>query len=88
MSEPYRRRVEVVARVLYREWMGDDFDEYPWDDENVPSNETVEEAQGVAQKVVDALADDYQADDRRFEQAVNRAARELLQELVRDLDAR
>lgn len=86
-STQSKRRIEVIARVLYRHWMEDDYDDFPWDDENEPSNETAEEALEIAEKVEQAIAGDYQADDRRFERAVDRAARDRLQSLVRSLDA-
>lgn len=86
LSSARNERVETVARALYRDLMAEDYDEFPWDDENQPSSETVEEARHFAELAVDALANAYLADDRRFERAVERAARERLQQLVRSLD--
>jgi hypothetical protein len=80
-------RVEIVARAIYRDLMGEDYDEFPWDDENKPSSETVEEAECLAEIAVDALDEHYKADDEHFERAVHEAARRRLQELVRALDA-
>jgi hypothetical protein len=44
LSPRRNRRVEIVARAVYRWLMGEDYDEFPWDDEHEPSSETVEEA--------------------------------------------
>lgn len=81
------RREEIVARALYRHFMDEDYDEFPWDDENLPSSETVEEAERLAEVAVAALDEHYAADDERFRRAVDEAARERLQQLVRSLDA-
>lgn len=50
-----KARVEVVARRLYREFMAEDYDEFPWDDENIPSSETEREARALAALVIEAL---------------------------------
>jgi hypothetical protein len=39
---------EQAARVYYRWMMGDDYESFPWDDENEPSNETKREAEQFA----------------------------------------
>lgn len=89
MSEESARsvRVEVAARALYRHWMAEDYDEFPWDDEKQPSNETVEEAVELANLVVRALDENYRTDDERFRRAVDEAARRRLQNLVYALDS-
>lgn len=49
---------ETVARALYRDLMGDDYSDFPWDDDNVPSNETEQEARHfgeVAEQVLVSL---------------------------------
>lgn len=76
-----------MARALYQSFMGEDYDEFPWDDENTPSSETVEESRGLAEIAVAALDEHYKADDEHFERAVSEASRQRLQELVRVLDA-
>lgn len=53
--EALDKRVEAIARAFYRRWMDDDYDEFPWDDENVPSNETEREAREYAEIAVRAL---------------------------------
>jgi hypothetical protein len=68
------RRVEIVARALYRHFMDEDYDEFPWDDECEPSSETVEEARTFAEIAVRALAEEYKADDERFRRAVDERA--------------
>jgi hypothetical protein len=80
------RRIEIVARAIYRELMGGEYDEFPWDDENEPSSETVEEARQFAELAVTALDDEYKTDDKHFEEAVYEASRKRLQELVIALD--
>lgn len=77
------RRAEIVARALYREWMGDDYDNFPWDELNTPSNETEEEARELAEAVVkdlDTYDPDAQVrDERRLAvTAVIKSAQELV----------
>lgn len=54
---PRERKLEVLARRFYLELMGEDFEFFPWDDENTPSNETVREAQDWAQIALAVLED-------------------------------
>src|SRR4051794_11583929 len=79
------RRVEIVARALYRFLMDEDYAEFPWDDGNEPSSETVDEARCLAAIAVRALDGEYSVEDDGFRRAVDDAARERLQELVRAL---
>jgi hypothetical protein len=80
------RRIEIAARAIYRHLMEEDYDEFPWDDDNQPSSETVREARHFATVVVDALDEHYKTDDKHFEEAVYEASRKRLQELVIMLD--
>lgn len=65
-------RVELAARAIYRDLMGEDYDEFPWDDRNTPTSEAEREARHFAKLVIAALGEeDY---DRHTEEVLEAQA--------------
>jgi hypothetical protein len=56
MAEHREQKVEAIARRLYKELMGEDYEDYSWEPgEGSPSNETEREARKFALWAMEAL---------------------------------